>query len=219
MSEHQEIVVILVHGTFAREAEWTDERSALVKFLRENFAEKIQFDRFLWSGHNSYEDRQLAGNKLGDKLDQKITAQPNKHHFVISHSHGGNVALYAARDMQHAEKLNGIACLGTPFLSVTAKDNRPLVKLRVFTYSILPTIVASIASIGVVFLAVVAAFVPVGIFLIPYLPPSVLNNDYVLAILGLAILAIYVAGTMFMFSLIDTYIVRHQIIWTDFGLS
>ena len=38
------------------------------------------------------------------------------HHGIVAHSHGGNVALYALRDVALRRKIDGVVTLGTPFI-------------------------------------------------------------------------------------------------------
>lgn len=47
---------------------------------------------------------------------------PRAPHFVIAHSHGGNVALYALRDEGLKDRTTGVACLATPFIHVGERD-------------------------------------------------------------------------------------------------
>ncbi len=46
---------------------------------------------------------------------------PHSAHYVIAHSHGGNVAMLAARDGSIASRLAGVVCISTPFLIVAPR--------------------------------------------------------------------------------------------------
>ena len=57
--------VVLVHGTFAREAAWTAEDSDLRRIFRETLGSKTSFEIFNWSGGNSHLERSKAAESLG----------------------------------------------------------------------------------------------------------------------------------------------------------
>jgi hypothetical protein len=59
-------------------------------------------------------------------LKQLRRRWPNAHHFIIAHSHGGNIALHALHDTDLKRSIAGIACLATPFLNVRRRDLGPL---------------------------------------------------------------------------------------------
>lgn len=126
-------VVTLVHGTFARHAPWMQdtpkkvEEGALCSALRG--IEGTAIRRFCWSGGNSHSARLQAGHDLAIYMqDVKKQFPDDARHFIIAHSHGGNVALYA---MEHegptgkklGEDVTGVITLATPFLTLT---KRPL---------------------------------------------------------------------------------------------
>jgi hypothetical protein len=72
--------------------------------------------RFCWSGGNSNTKRLKAADELRAYLHKLIAKYPEAHHFVVSHSHGGTVSLYAMKDQSLARKITGIISLATPFL-------------------------------------------------------------------------------------------------------
>lgn len=54
-----------------------------------------------------------------DKLKAHILGLPKQEgqkHFLLAHSHGGNVAMYAMQDKEVQERIDGIICMATPFL-------------------------------------------------------------------------------------------------------
>ena len=126
MSQRASYVVTMIHGTFARNALWTSDASNLCKTLREQLCEDIVIRRFPWSGANRNADRIEAGKKLADALNENLASYPDAAHFVIAHSHGGNLALYALHDLRLQERLSGIICMNTPFLSATRRDAEQL---------------------------------------------------------------------------------------------
>jgi hypothetical protein len=108
--------IALVHGTFAKNAPWTKPGSALRKYLVEHVPGRIEFHRFRWSGWPSHLARDNAACRLRAELSERIQNYPTARHCVIAHSHGGNIACYAARDPALAQHLDCIVTLSTPFL-------------------------------------------------------------------------------------------------------
>lgn len=117
MSEPAQInyVVTLVHGTWARDSEWYQTNSQFCKDLAASLPGAI-FHPFSWTGKNSPTARHVAAKTLAHDLTNLVAAYPRAKHFVIAHSHGGNVALYALRDITLQPLIAGVVCLSTPFL-------------------------------------------------------------------------------------------------------
>src|SRR5262245_43471765 len=114
-------LITLVHGTFARHSQWTANTSLLCRHLVERLPGGVRIETFSWSGANSHRDRLAAGAELKSQLENQLRAYPEASHFVISHSHGGNVALYAMRNAGLDGRLQAIVCLNTPFFCVTPR--------------------------------------------------------------------------------------------------
>ena len=108
--------ITLVHGTFAKNAPWTKPGSALRDYLVEHIPGRIEFHEFRWSGMPSHLARDNAACRLRAELSERIQTDPTACHCVIAHSHGGNIACYAARDPALAKCLDCIVTLSTPFL-------------------------------------------------------------------------------------------------------
>lgn len=71
------------------------------------------FGSFANNGHGY----RLAGAKtLVQSLKKSFAEFPDAEHWVIAHSHGSNVALYALRDPEVAQRLEGIVTLAAPFI-------------------------------------------------------------------------------------------------------
>lgn len=112
-------IITLVHGTFARGAAWTSEGSVLRQRLAEATHEAggdIAFDVFEWSGQNTHKARVRAGYQLASHIRKIREVNPNCRHFIVAHSHGGNVALLAHKHLPVESHALGIATLGTPFI-------------------------------------------------------------------------------------------------------
>ena len=115
-------IITLVHGTFARDAAWTRAGSPLREALSAALGRNVDFHVFAWSGRNSHRMRLKAGLELEADLARMIHDQPDCKHFVVAHSHGGNVTLYALRNPTLQEKVAGIVTLGTPFICCEDRD-------------------------------------------------------------------------------------------------
>ena len=148
------VVVTLVHGTFGRlpgtDAAWTREGSMLRERLGAELGGDVVFVPFRWSGMNWPAARYRAARRLRDHFRHTAQRYPARSHYVIAHSHGGNVALYALRDAEREDAPEGLprgaVCLSTPFI---AAQPRPVTLFRfVATYTvILVTLFAVVATV------------------------------------------------------------------------
>jgi pimeloyl-ACP methyl ester carboxylesterase len=154
-------VFVLIHGTFARGASWTGEDSRLTKALREGYpSSKIL--RFMWTGTNSHSARLSAADELCRLLKSSAGEFPQARIHLIGHSHGGNVALYALREVSIAALVTSLICISTPFIRCTGRDTGKLhVRLGIVIVSLLITAVellcyyigVKVGAVGVVMLA------------------------------------------------------------------
>jgi len=131
------VVITLVHGTWAPDAPWTQSTSDLAQALS-TALERVHFERFVWSGSNSHRARCRAARNLQEHISNCAGKYGQQDHFVIAHSHGGNVALYALRDKDAARSVRGTICLSTPFIHCRKRDLGPagLVPLGVFGWAL-----------------------------------------------------------------------------------
>jgi hypothetical protein len=67
-----------------------------------------------------------AAEELQVRLRDLVREYSGARHFIIAHSHGGNVALYALQDEAIASKVSGVITLSTPFLWATLRDVGPI---------------------------------------------------------------------------------------------
>lgn len=109
-------VITTVHGTFASGATWVQADSKLGLALTARFGPAVSVIPCSWSGRNNPAAREEGQQRLRRHLHTLLDKYPDAQHFVIAHSHGGNIALYALRDPELQQKLRGVACLATPFL-------------------------------------------------------------------------------------------------------
>lgn len=123
-------IFVLVHGTFAPSAEWAQLPSSCLRAALENEfgSQGVLFEPFVWRGlfssflNNAHRYRLRGAKVLRAKLIQLRQENPYAKIFVIAHSHGGNVALYATRDKEAANAVSGIICMATPFFVVRSDD-------------------------------------------------------------------------------------------------
>jgi hypothetical protein len=115
-------IVTLIHGTWARSAPWTRADSPLGVALRAAFDDRVALFRFEWTGHNRVGARERAAERLHAHLLGLADRYPDARHYVIAHSHAGNIVMYALRDRALHERLHGVVCLSTPFLHVRRRQ-------------------------------------------------------------------------------------------------
>ena len=130
--------VILVHGTFAAEADdvgdsWWQEGSdtwdALQRKLPKGTKLAAQSHVFHWSGENSERARIKAGQDLLE-IFREFEEEGICYH-VIGHSHGGSVIWHALRmaELQNLwlPRLRSWATVGTPFLQQQTRSRWSLI--------------------------------------------------------------------------------------------
>jgi len=97
------------------------DEHALYRTIRDCFdAERVH--HFMWNGRNSHRSRVEASKLLVQDIALLLESGPV---YVVGHSHGGNVAMYALRELQEGAAAESqalddlqIITLSTPFLSV-----------------------------------------------------------------------------------------------------
>ncbi|MER9702177.1 hypothetical protein [Mesorhizobium sp. M0146] len=146
--------ITLVHGTFAPGAGWTQAGSALRNAIEKAFSGKVCFhDEFRWSGLPSHIARHVAAKRLQTYLE-KLTNEHAGPHYLIGHSHGALVTLYALRDSDLALRIEGVISLSTPYLIARRRQ-----------LSILGWIAAVLGCFGIFGLGMSLSRVPLMIFL------------------------------------------------------
>jgi pimeloyl-ACP methyl ester carboxylesterase len=129
-SSERPVICVLIHGTWARGAKWTQEDSELWQSLSELKVDPENVIRFSWTGKNSSAARLRAATQLAAELQSSMEKRPTAAHYLIAHSHGGMVALYALRDQDLSRRIAGVVFLGTPFIRCRPRW------LRLFTSSL-----------------------------------------------------------------------------------
>ena len=110
-------LVTMVHGTFAREATWAKEDSTFAKGLSDAYGGPVKCRSFTWSAKNLHAVRVRAATELYADIGKANSKFGNVPHFLVAHSHGGNIAAYCLRDSSSEPPISGVITLGTPFLT------------------------------------------------------------------------------------------------------
>lgn len=117
---------------------WKD--SELQEHLRLKLGLTPAFRMFNWSAANRFAARRAAAEELRRELEQSLTEHPDADHFVVAHSHGGNIAL-AALTSRLSGALCGLACLATPVLVSRPRPYDTLAKSLFQTLAFSPLVV------------------------------------------------------------------------------
>jgi pimeloyl-ACP methyl ester carboxylesterase len=129
-------VLVLVHGTFASRAPWTQAGSRFRAVLEQKLG-SVHFEPFEWTGANADKARRLAGGRLHEKLVELRARFPSALIYVVGHSHGGNVALYATQHDPQAV-VAGVVAIATPFLHARVRKVPKSVAGLLFDVLMLP---------------------------------------------------------------------------------
>lgn len=106
--------ILLIHGTFARNAPWTRADNNFIVMLHRALAQ-CSICRVLWSGDNSHNERIRAAEHVA----QWIRVQPSRKIYLIGHSHGGLIAALAATRVSDARVV--VIALATPFINIATR--------------------------------------------------------------------------------------------------
>jgi hypothetical protein len=144
-----EEAVVVVHGTFAENADWIQPGSQFLQSLGCRIG-KRSIHTFVWSGLNSHKARSEAGQDLALFVNRLCLTESFQRVWCVTHSHGGNVALYALRDSQFAQRLAGIVFFGTPFFHVRPRNIQRFCKVFSWMLGGLASVLF-LLSFGVIF--------------------------------------------------------------------
>ena len=142
-----QITVLLIHGTFTRNAGWCRDGSIFRSRLQHELGNNTNIEAFNWSGWNFGTSRLRAAELLTDRVRE--IADPRRQLFIIAHSHGGNVVRYAMRDPPFLSQIRGVITLGTPFLRLDARRFRGWLVLLIKFYAALGVLVSFLAVLGI----------------------------------------------------------------------
>lgn len=104
---------VIVHGTWARKADasWAAKEKPLFEMLA-NRDHDCGVAFFRWSGGNRLDARLRAANTLARRMRQLNFEFPGSHVVAISHSHGGNVVVWASEMLS---SIRSAVYINTPF--------------------------------------------------------------------------------------------------------
>jgi hypothetical protein len=117
-----EPIFVLVHGTWAarrwrKGPRWPELQAR----LREMFPDAIIDDAFTWRSRNMVSSRFAAAERFREHVARLARMHQGCQIYVLAHSHGGNVCLWALRDSSLWEAVSGVICMATPFLVVSTR--------------------------------------------------------------------------------------------------
>src|ERR1041384_1360860 len=137
--------VMLVHGTVPRlgplrlgsAPTWHKPNSSFSLALAEALGGETEFRSFDWSGRNSHRERLSAARRLANELSEYAASDDSAEHVIVAHSHGGNVALYALREIPSERQMKfRVVCLGTPFMHAVARDVKEVADVLTLSFGI-----------------------------------------------------------------------------------
>jgi len=139
------LTVTLVHGTFSSRASWTRDGSAFRQSLQTGVGPGVRIRRFEWSGANTHAARLKAGVELATLVAEGSRSSAG--HILIGHSHGGNVALYAAGHLEGVAPVAAVVCLSTPFWRI---EPRPFLRSSQAAFSQLIGLLGAVSLVALV---------------------------------------------------------------------
>jgi hypothetical protein len=125
-----QLMFILVHGTFGRNGDWMKDgkndslRAQLKREFERDF--EVCFDQVDWGlegalwkrmPDNTVHYRLEGAALLAERLERLPDVSSTNRRYLVAHSHGGNIAMYALKNRNLLNKVTGIVCLSTPFLN------------------------------------------------------------------------------------------------------
>jgi hypothetical protein len=145
---------ILVHGTFARSANWAFGDSPLRERLKSAANQHGQPARFIpvaWSGRNSGKDRLETANALKNHIEASRSEASKEPIFLIGHSHGGSAIAYLLNNFSDLrDVIAGCAFLSTPFVALRIRRSLP---------ELVTAIAAAVGVLGYVLAAGLASYI------------------------------------------------------------
>ncbi|MBR1300068.1 alpha/beta fold hydrolase [Bradyrhizobium sp. AUGA SZCCT0042] len=111
---------VLVHGTYAKSADWPALQSALTDVAKLN-GQDVRIEKIPWTGKNRAGARQWAAVDLFRLLLDIRFKNPNEKIFLIGHSHGGSAIVYFLKRYPNMP-LAGCAFLSTPFVAIRERS-------------------------------------------------------------------------------------------------
>lgn len=151
------IVIFLVHGTFGKRSRWHQDGSSFRQIISAGVPNSTIVS-YIWSGKNKHRARDFEAQRLAELIAHNQSINPKCKQFVIAHSHGGTLLMYALKyHPELGDSLSGIVTLGTPFIQSSPRLNKLLPALYSLTVATSKCVAVASLVIGL-FLAFVAAY-------------------------------------------------------------
>ena len=145
-----ETIVILVHGTWATNADWCKQDLEFCKLLQAGQDRQLTIKGFQWSGWNTHRARIRAGQELADKIIQASREHPTAKIVLIGHSHGGNVIRYALRYRGAASHVDSVITLATPFIHCEPRSPSAWLFTLAKAFAFEALLISSILAFGLI---------------------------------------------------------------------
>src|ERR1017187_219970 len=88
--------LVLIHGTFARNAPWAKKDSPLQTFFLRHLDPDLDITTVPWSGANTTAAREVGIQNLIAEIDAALRDRSARC-IIIGHSHGGTIAVQAVK--------------------------------------------------------------------------------------------------------------------------
>jgi hypothetical protein len=119
-------IVHTIHGTrfpFTAKPTWIHENSDFSLSVKKRLGWRAKIEPFVWNGKNDTRARWEAAAEFRAKIEKSLKDFGEAEHFVIAHSHGGNVA-FMALQTEFTRRIAGVITLATPFLSAQLRSHK-----------------------------------------------------------------------------------------------
>jgi hypothetical protein len=110
--------LIFVHGTWAKNSEFGERETFFVRTIMNTLGAQATHMRFSWSGRNTVTAREIATQDFQVFLKKLPPKSEGQRRIAICHSHGGSVVMAALNDQECSSLIDGLVCIGTPFIHV-----------------------------------------------------------------------------------------------------
>lgn len=129
-NEQPKPIVIVMHGTWARDTNWYKEGGDFYEELRQGMYElDAEFTSFTWSGKLDNYSRRHAGIQLAELIH---SFDPTRPLIITAHSHGVNVAIVAshilAQRTDNKHTIHTIFALGAPVSAQSYMPNMDIIQ-------------------------------------------------------------------------------------------